>query len=304
MANPSQIESIFRRTLEAFRRSSSAISLVIALGLLVMTLSTGYHIFAYESSEFLERPGAQEYENAVENVTQMNEWARTKFYWSNNLRVAGFYILWTPIYSGFHSLTFNEYAIGMNLAYWYHAYGAETFLVFLSGVFFHGVLELTGIFIVVAITLRVAWNFWKGISHMMTTGTSKKWSWGLSKGEKREILKHKCKIKELLVDFLVLASFGAFLIFLAAPIEAYISPSIMATFRGALPLAVVFLIGIASLYFSIFVWGLEAMKKDIRTVYGDVKLAFKRKWRPTQLSLLMFMVFFFIMVLSLSFLGA
>ncbi len=292
--------SIARRTLEAFRRSSSAISLVIALGLLVMTLSTGYHIFAYESSEFLEQPGAQDYENAVENVTQMNEWARTKFYWSNNLRVAGFYILWTPTYSGFHSLTFNEYAIGMNFAYWYHAYGAETFLVFLSGVFFHGILELTGIFIVVAITLRVAWNFWKGMGHMMTiTEKRKKWSWGLSKGERREILKHKCKIKELLVDFLVLASFGAFLIFLAAPIEAYVSPSIMATFRGALPLAIAFLIVIAFLYFSIFVWGLKAMKRDIGMVYKNIKLAFKRKWRPTHLSLLMFVVLFLIMMIHL-----
>ena len=292
--------SIPRRTLEAFRRSSSAISLVIALGLLVMTLSTGYHLFAYKSSEFLERPDAQKYENAIENVAKMDEWTLTKFYWSNNLRIIGFYIVGLPSYFGFHSLMFNEYTIGMNLSYWYHAHGADVFLIFLSGLFLHGVLELTGIFIVVAITLRVAWNFWKGMGHMMTPARKgKRWSRELSNGEKREIRKHKGNVKELLVDFLVLASFGAFLIFLAAPIEAYISPSFMAAFVGALPLAITFLVIIAFFYLSIFVWGLGAMKRDIRAVYGDVKLAFKRKWRPTQLSLLIFVIFFSIMVLSL-----
>lgn len=290
--------SISERTLEAFRRSSSAISLVIVLSLLVMTLSTSYHIFAYKSSEFLERPDVQEYENAIETVSQMDEWTLTKFYWSNNLRIIGFYIVGIPSYFGFHSMMFNEYTIGMNLSYWYHAYGAEMFLIFLSGLFLHGVLELTGIFIVVAITLRVAWNFWKGIGHMMTSG-GKKRSRKLSNSATQEIRKSESKVKELLVDFLVLASFGAFLIFLAAPIEAYISPSFMAAFVGVLPLAIIFLVIIASFYLSIFIWGLRAMKKDIRAVYGDVKLAFERKWRPTQLSLLIFVIFSSIMVLSL-----
>lgn len=302
MADPSRIESISGRMLEAFRRSSSAISLVIALGLLVMVLSTGYHIFAYKPSEFLELPETQEYKNAIKDVTQMDEWTLTKFYWSNNLRVIGFYVVWIPTYFSFHSLMFNEYAIGMNLAYWYHAYGAEVFLAFLSGVFFHGVIELTGIFIIVAIILRVAWNFWKGMGRMMmTTRKRKKWSWGFSRGERREILKRKGKVKELLVDFLVLASFGTFLIFLAAPVEAYISPSVMAAFRGALPLAVAFLVAIASLYLSIFVWGLGAMKRDIKAIYSDVKLAFKCKWRPTHLSLLMFVIFFFTVILLILF---
>ena len=292
--------SVSGRMIEAFRRSSSAISLVIALSLLVMTLSMGYHIFAYTSSEFLERPDVQKYENAIETVSQMDEWTLTKFYWSNNLRIIGFYIVGIPSYFGFHSLIFNEYTIGMSTSYWYHAYGVEVFLIFLSGLFIHGVLELTGIFIVAAITLRVAWNFWKGMGHMMTpAGKRKKWSWGLSKGEKRKIRRHEGKVKELLVDFLVLASFGAFLVFLAAPIEAYISPPLMAAFVGAPPLAIIFLLVIAFFYLSIFVWGLGAMKRDIKAVYGDVKFAFERKWRPTQLSLLIFVIFFSIMVLSL-----
>jgi len=265
-----------------------------------MTLSTGYHIFAYKSSEFLERPDVEEYKKAIENVGQMDEWTLTKFYWSNNLRIIGFYVVGIPSYFGFHSLILNEYTIGMNISYWYHAYDAEVFLIFLSGIFIHGVLELMGIFIVAAITLRVAWNFWKGMGHMMTpAGKRKKWSWGLSKGEKRKIRRHEGKVKELLVDFLVLASFGAFLVFLAAPIEAYISPPLMAAFVGAPPLAIIFLLVIAFFYLSIFVWGLGAMKRDIKAVYGDVKFAFERKWRPTQLSLLIFVIFFSIMVISL-----
>jgi len=73
----------------------------------------------------------------------------------------------------------------------------------------------------------------------------------------------------------------------------------MAAFIGTLPLAITFLVIIAFFYLSIFVWGLGAMKRDIRAVYGDVKLAFMRKWRPTQLSLLIFVIFFSIMMFSL-----
>ncbi len=287
------------RTLEAFRRSSSAISFVIALSLLVMTLSTGYHIFAYNSSEFLEQSDVQEYENAIATVSQMDEWTLTNFYWSNNLRIVGFYIVGIPSYFSFDSLMFNEYTIGINLAYWYHAYGAVVFLMFLSGLFLHGVLELTGIFIVVAITLRVAWSFWKGIGHLMTSTRNNNRFRKLLNSTTQEIRKSESEVKELLVDFLVLTSFGAFLIFLAAPIEAYISPAFMGAFVGVLPLAITFLAIIAFFYLSIFIWGLGTMKRDIREVYDDIKLAFERKWRPTHLSLLIFVIFFSIMMLSL-----
>ncbi len=289
-----------RRTLDAFRRSSSAISLVIVLGLLVMALSSAYYILAYKPSEFLEQPGAQEYKNAVENVGRMDDWARTQYYWSHNLRVAGLYVAGTPAYLSFPSLLLGGYFTGMNLSYWYHFAGAGVFLAFVAGIFVHGVLELTGIFIVAAIALRAAWALWKGMGHMAAVAkrSGNLWTWGFSREEKRELRRHKGEVKEFLVDFLLVAGVGAFLIFLAAPIEAYVSPEIFWNFMTMPLLAVVFLAVVAFLYFSVVVWGIRGVRKNMGATYKDLKFVFKRRWRPAQLSILMFVVFSIMVLIS------
>jgi len=297
---------IAKRIFGAFRRNSSAISFVILVGFLVMMSSVGYHILAYDSSEFLKEPEAQQYENSVGKVVVMDEWARTKYYWSHNLRVANLYVVTTPSYLSFHSSAFTGYSVGIATSYWYHVLGANASaaLTFLAGIFVHGVLELTGAFIIAGATLRAAWNFWKGVGHIASVSgkSGKIWPWGLSRRERKKLREYKDRAKEFLADFVILVGLGTFLIFLAGPIESYVSPSVMATFGEALLLAITFLVIIAFLYFSIFAWGLGAMKRDIRAVYGDVKLAFKRKWRPTQLSFLMFVVFtafFFVLLIFL-----
>lgn len=260
--------------------------------------SVGYHILAYESSEFLRRPEAHEYENSVGEVGAMDEWARTKYYWSHNLRLAGLYVTTTPSYLSFHSSVFNGYSVGVATSYWYHAWGANAnaALAFLAGIFVHGVLELTGAFIIAGATLRAAWNFWEGAGYMtfVTRKNGKMWSWRLSKRERKELRKYRGKVEEFLADFIILVGLGTFLIFLAGPIEVYISPSVMAVFYTRPPLAVAFLVAIALFYISVFfLWfgGLRAVGRDFGSVCKDIGDAFKLKWRSNHLSLLMFVVF-------------
>jgi len=289
---------IARKTLGAFRRNSSAISFVILVGFLAMMFSVGYHILAYDSSEFLQEPEAQEYENSVGEVVAMDEWERTKYYWSHNLRLAGLYVVMTPSYLSFHSSAFNGYSVGIATSYWYHVLGADAnaALAFLAGIFVHGVLELTGVFIIAGATLRAAWNFWKGAGHMafMTGKNEKTWSWRLSRRERKELRRYRGKVEGFLADFIILVGFGAFLIFLAGPIEVYVSPSVMAVFHTSPPLAVAFLVAIALLYISVFFLGfggLRALGRDFRLMRRDIGDAFKLKWRSTHLSLLVFVAF-------------
>jgi len=289
---------ITRRTFGAFRRNSSAISFVILVSFLVMIFSVGYFILAYNSPEFLQEPEAQEYENSVGEVVAMDELDRTTHYWSHNLRLAGLYVVMTPSYLSFHSSVFNGYSVGVATSYWYHVWGADAnaALAFLAGIFVHGVLELTGAFIIAGATLRAAWNFWKGAGHMAFIGgkNEKMWSWGLSRRERKELRKYGGKVEGFLADFMILVGFGAFLIFLAGPVEVYVSPSMMAVFYTYPPLAVAFLVAIALLYISVFFLlfgGLQTLRRDFWLMRGDIGDAFKLRWRPTHLSLLMFVAF-------------
>ncbi len=296
---------IARRTFDAFRRNSSAITFVILVGFLVMMFSMGHHILAYDSPEFLQEPEAQEYENSVGEVGAMDEWARTKFYWSHNLGFVSLLVATTPSYLSFHTSVSTGYSIGIATSYWYHIWGANTnaALSFLAGIFVHGVLELAGAFIIAGATLRAAWKFWKGAGHMtsVTRKNWKMWSWRLRR-ERKELRKYKDKVEEFLADFIILFGLGTFLIFLAGPIEAYISPSAIAVFYTIPPLAVAFLLAIALFYISVFFFwfgGLRAMRRDFGSVHKDIGDAFKLKWRSTHLSLLMFVTFSIIVAILL-----
>jgi len=294
--------SIKGRTRAAFRRNSSVIALVVVLCFVILLECLGYMSLACSPAEFMEKQEVQKYENSIENVTEMNGLERTEFYLSNNLGVAGVYVLGTPTYFGFTLLMLNNYTNGMFLSYWYHDQGPGYLLAFFSSIFMHGMLELTGLFIIAAVTLRAAWNIWKGFGRMIAVAHGRKKFWRVLEAEKRQIGKQKGEIKRFLVDFAILTSAGALMIFLAAPIEAYISPGVGATFVEAPVLAVAFLAVITLFYFSIIAWGFKAMKKDAKRMFRDIKLGFRRKWRPTHLSLLMFVAFttFFFVAHSLS----
>lgn len=286
---------------DAFKRSSSAISIVIVVAFATMMLSTAYNMLAFSPSEFAGRPDVQEYENALRNVSTMDEWARTRYYWFNNLKVAWISGLATPTYFGFNSTVFTNYTIGMAVTYVHHTYGSTTALAFLAQIFVHGLLELTGFYIIAAVTLRAAWSIWKGFGRLIeiTGKDGKRWAWKLTKREKREILKHRPAIELLVLDFITLLAIGAFFIFLAAPVEAYISPEMGYLFASMPAFAVVFLVSVGVLYASIAAWGFNAMRIDLKFVWKSTRSAFKRKWRPAQLSLLMFTIFFTMTLLNI-----
>jgi len=293
--------SIRRAIFGAFGRSSSAVSIVVIVTFLVMILSTVYYMLAFTPSKFVQKPEVQEYENAVENIGIMDEWARTRYYWSNNLRVAGACALETPMYFGFNTAVATNYMIGMSITSNYYRYGPESVLAFPAMIFIHGLLELTGIYIIAAVSLRVAWNLWRGLGGLVAiTGKEREhWSWKLTKGEKREILKHRHAIKLLLFDFVTLFAIGSFFIFLAAPIEAYVSPTIGYIFWSAPVVAAVFLVAVGLFYVLIVARGFNSMRGDLKFVWNETRSAFKRKWRPAQLSLLIFVIFFVMMLLRI-----
>jgi uncharacterized membrane protein SpoIIM required for sporulation len=281
----------------AFRRSSSAISIVVIVAFTVMILSTVYYMLAFTPAEFAKRPEVQEYTKAVESLPP-NNWARTQYYWSNNLGVAGACALGTPTYFGFNTAVETNYMVGMSITDYYHYLGPEGALAFPAMIFIHGLLELTGIYIIAAVSLRLAWNFWKWVGGLaaITDKEGKNWSW---KSTKREILKHRHTIKMLLFDFAILFSIGSFLIFLAAPIEAYVSPSIGSIFLSAPVFAAAFLATVGLFYALIAARGFNRMRGDLKFVWNETRSAFKGKWRPAHLSLLVFVIFFALMLLRI-----
>ena len=293
--------SIRRAVFGAFRRSSSAISIVVIVAFTVMILSTAYYMLAFTPTEFVQRPEVQKYENVVENVGGMSEPERTQFYWSNNLMVAGLCALGAPAYSGFNIVVATNYGNGMSITSYYYGFGPEgalAALAFLATIFVHGLLELTGIYIIAAVSLRVAWNLWRGWGGLLAITRKKRenLSWKLAR---REILKHKHKIKLLLFDFVTLFAIGSFFIFLAAPIEAYVSPSIGYICWLAPVVAAVFLVAVGLFYVLIVARGFNSMRGDLKFVWNETRSAFKRKWRPAQLSLLIFVIFFVMMLLRI-----
>jgi uncharacterized membrane protein SpoIIM required for sporulation len=287
-----------KRVSGAFRRSSSAISIVVIAAFTAMILSTAYHLLAFAPAEFAQKPEVKEYENAVENVSIMDEWTRTKYYWFNNLKVAGISVLGTPIYFGFNVAVATSYMIGVSITYNDYRYGPESILVFPAMVFVHGLLELTGIYIIAAVSLRIAWNIWKGLGVFaaISDKKGKSSSWKLAK---QELIKHRRKIKMLLFDFTIIFAVGSLLIFLAAPVEAYISPAVGSIFWSTPAAAAVFLVAVGLFYALIAARGFNQMQRDLKFVWNETRLAFQRKWRPVQLSFFVFVMLIFLMLVRL-----
>jgi len=223
----------------------------------------------------------QDYENRLENQLPQDEWTRTTFYWKNNLGVAGYRILTTVWYSGVSSEIVQAYVGGLvNTIRNYE----NTMMPFRAAIEFHGILEMTGFFIITAITARLAWNIWKGLAFIMS----------YHKNAKRLIKRYRNRIKGLLEDYLILVSIGMLLIFLAAPIEAYISPLVWGVFDMALVLPCVFLTLVALFYITVFFVqfrGWEMIKKDAKKIRTDIKSLLQGKFVPAHLSLSMFILF-------------
>ena len=277
-----------RRIFQAFERTSSVICFVILLSFVVEFAFTAYYITTSKQSDFMTMGEVQNYENTVENQLPPDEWTRTTFYWKNNLGVAGDRIIFTVWYSGITSEIANSHMLGLANTYWNYQ---DTMVPFRAAIETHGLLELTGFFIITAITARLAWNFWKAGGYFIATpfrGRIEK------RAFRRKLKKYRKPFVQLLGDFAILSSIGILLIFLAAPIEAYVSPYIWGFFDSYSAFSYIFLVLVGLLYITVFFFrfrGWEMMKKDAKKIWGDLKSAFKGEFRPSHLPLLMFVFF-------------
>ena len=264
----------------AFSRTAPAITFVVLLSLLLTVMSTVYHLAAIPPSELTKLPKVQEYENRVGEIAAMDPWTRTQYYWSNNLKTAAVGAAFSLIYIPLNTSIATGYYTGIAIAYVGRVYGEEVGLAFSAQIFVHGLLEITGIYLISAGALRLAWSFW-GLMGELTMGKRKK--------------RPRGPMREALYDFIVLALTGTIMIFLAAPVEAFISPITGEVFVTQPLGAAGFLLMTAALYMLLARPGLRGMIRTAGKVVSDVK----RGEFASQLALLTFLIFVMLGVFSL-----
>lgn len=255
--------------------------------LILMALSTAYFALAFNREQFINLAEVKEYDDKLSNVTTMDDWSRTKFYWTNNLGVAGLYAISFPFYTGANSAFLTSYQVGLAIVYNYHTYGPGALLAFAGVIFVHGVLELTGVFFIGAASLRLAWKLWSYLGRALKTGFGK-----MTK-------KRKATTKQYLVDYIIIVALGLFMIWLAAPIEAYLSPFAGAIFLLFPPLALLFLGAVLLFYASIIKRGFTPMCHAVSSVLDEAKELLSGKWKPAHLSLLLLVIFSLLIWLGL-----
>ncbi|MEM3452312.1 MAG: stage II sporulation protein M [Candidatus Hadarchaeum sp.] len=245
-----------------------------------MFMSTAYFLLSFDREQFINLPEVKKYDSLLENVMVMDEWSRTKFYWTNNLKVISIYVTAFPIYTGTASILMTSHQIGLALVYNYHLHGPIVLLTFMAVIFLHGTLELTGAFIVGAASLRLGWKLWSYLGKVLAAG-----SWKITK-------RGKAVAKKYLVDYIILVALGLTLIIMAAPVEAYLSPSASVLFLVS-PLVAIFFLVVAMFFFvSIIRAGFNPMLQKISLVMKEAKELASGRWRSNQLSLLTFIVLF------------
>lgn len=262
----------------AIKRNSSALSLLILAFFISMVASTAYFALAVDRTHFENMEEVKEYDNRIRDISRMDGWSLTKFYWSNNMQVVGTYVVAVPIYFGPNSVVATGCQIGMALVYNYYRYGLWIIPVFAGQIFVHGILELTGVLIIAAASLRLAWKFWEGFAMMIT------------KKFKRLSKRRRTLIKQYAADYILLLALGMAMILLAGPIEAYVSPVFGVVFLFFPTVAIVYLVVVLFFYYSIFRFGSVPMRRALVSVLRDLMMAFERKWKPTLLSILLLVI--------------
>lgn len=272
--------------LGAFSRNSPILSLVILVSLGVILTSTIYNLTAFTPSQFENLPATENYKQNIQGVVALDEWTRTQFYWRNNLSLAASYAVWFPTYSGFVGNVANGNAVGVAIAHYNAIGGSRYALAFTAEIFVHGLLELTGIFLITTSTSRLAWKFWTWTGE--AARRSKK-GWTLEKILEKD-LRNKKSIRQEILDFLTLFGFALILIIIAAPIESYISPEFVLLFFFEPVLAVLFIGATVAFYLAIAKIGFRKMLRELNEVWGEISLAIHGKFRMSQLPIIMFII--------------
>lgn len=285
----------------AFARTSPVLSLVILVTFGALFVSLAYNLGAFTPQQFVQQPAASTYENKIQEIRQLDEFSRTVRYWTNNLSVAGTYAVLSPTYIGFAANAINGYTIGVAVSY-YNALGefnyiliGDTFqllggwrvaLAYTSSIFVHGFFELTGIFLVSAAAIRLAWNFWRWLGRAAELSMK---DWG-AKRVLKLARRRRSAIMRVVRDFLVVFAFGALLIFIAAPMETYVAPIAFFDFMINPALSASFLAAVGMFYVWLFWNGFKSMVKVIRKVLSDLRLLARGKFKSSQLPAIMLAV--------------
>lgn len=204
----------------------------------------------------------------------MDPWERVQYYWGNNLKAACISAAGSPFYYPLTTSIVTGYYAGIAITYVSHIYGGEVGLAFSAQIFVHGILELTGIYLIAAGGLRMAWLLWVLIG-------------SLSKRRRSgPMIK---RVKAASVDLLTLFLLGVAMIFIAAPLEAYVSPSAGGLFTAEPILSVLFLAGTVAFYSILVKPGMGRMAR----VAGETLRKLKtREFVPEHLS--SFILIFFL----------
>jgi multisubunit Na+/H+ antiporter MnhG subunit len=109
------------------------------------------------------------------------------------------------------------------------------------------------------------------------------------------------RIKLEALDFLILVGLGMLMIFLAGPIESYVSPRAMGVFLAEPLLAGAFLLAIGFFYSSLAYLGFRRMRENLRRVLEDLRLCVRGKFRSSQVSVLMLFVLLSVFFLAVVF---
>jgi hypothetical protein len=184
--------------------------------------------------------------------------------------------------------------MGVAIVYHNATEGWRAALAFSAQIFVHGILELTGIFIITAASFRLAWKFWGGMGYLSKLSLGKQ----TSRKAWSEIIRRRKEIELEISDFLVLLAVGSFMIFLAGPIESYISPIAGAVFLSEPLTAVLFLFAVGLFYFWLAKLGFGQMLRNLHSVRENIACGFRGEFKLSQVPILTFIV-----LLSASFLG-
>jgi uncharacterized membrane protein SpoIIM required for sporulation len=172
------------------RDAAPFICVVIVVYYILGLASFAFYLLAISPENFFERSDVKEFENTTRRIGELDEAGRTLTYLSNNLG-AGVRTM-VPVL-GFVNVVYNGWFGGMVCAYVYRKAGTEVLLLYIAGIYVHGILELTGFFILGGLSLYLLRGGWR----------------------------------RLLSRYLKLAVLGLSLIAIAAPVEAYLTPAVI-----------------------------------------------------------------------------
>lgn len=212
---------IFSKTL---KRYSAIIGLLLILFLGIKILNTSYLCLTHESSEIQEVPPENMYTDA---------WKQTMGYWQNNVGVSFRYLLIPGL--GVPRMFWVAYDQTNSNFKNHYAHGAGEVWGYLATISFHGILESMGAFLM-AIAGFLFWPVFLvsiGLAFIIKSAARRKLPF---------VKKVGVFAKFLFIDLCVLISLGILLIFIAGPIEAYLSwPHLLLVFTGHLWLPLMYL---------------------------------------------------------------